>query len=177
MVSYANCCHPIPGDAIEGYLSSEKGMVVHRETCNNLADMRDHRDRLVALRWDGEVEGGVVPPLNPNAFLFTQSTWEFVGHFLFLYRIWVFICCLNYFSIYQTQENQTIQNKTQRTFFPNQFCKFVQGQSSSSKSGSSSFEEGRRTGTRNLLGGAPLCAGAMAVLYDHPSVRLGSRNG
>ena len=57
MVSYANCCHPIPGDAIEGYLSSEKGVVVHRETCNNLADMRDNRERLVALRWDSEVEG------------------------------------------------------------------------------------------------------------------------
>ena len=57
MVSYANCCHPIPGEAIEGYLSSEKGMVVHRETCNNLADMRDNRERLVALRWDSEVEG------------------------------------------------------------------------------------------------------------------------
>ena len=57
MVRYANCCHPIPGDAIEGYLSSEKGMVVHRETCNNLADMRDNKERLVALRWDGQVEG------------------------------------------------------------------------------------------------------------------------
>jgi guanosine-3',5'-bis(diphosphate) 3'-pyrophosphohydrolase len=57
MVSYANCCHPIPGDAIAGYLSSEKGMVVHRETCNNLADMRHNRERLVALRWDGLVEG------------------------------------------------------------------------------------------------------------------------
>ncbi|MFK8047309.1 MAG: bifunctional GTP diphosphokinase/guanosine-3',5'-bis pyrophosphate 3'-pyrophosphohydrolase [Halioglobus sp.] len=57
MVSYANCCHPIPGDPIEGYLSSEKGMVIHRETCNNLADMRDNRERLVALRWDSEVEG------------------------------------------------------------------------------------------------------------------------
>jgi len=58
MVNYANCCHPIPGDPIEGYLSSEKGMVVHRETCNNLAaDLRDSRERLVALRWDGQVEG------------------------------------------------------------------------------------------------------------------------
>ena len=31
MLSYAKCCHPIPGDPIEGYLSSEKGVVVHRE--------------------------------------------------------------------------------------------------------------------------------------------------
>ena len=57
MVSYAKCCHPIPGDPIEGYLSSEKGMVVHRETCNNLSDLKDNRERLVALRWDDEVEG------------------------------------------------------------------------------------------------------------------------
>jgi RelA/SpoT family (p)ppGpp synthetase len=57
MVSYARCCHPIPGDAIEGYLSSEKGFVVHREECKNLGDMRENSDRLVALRWDDEVEG------------------------------------------------------------------------------------------------------------------------
>ena len=50
MVSYAKCCHPIPGDPIEGYLSSEKGVVVHRERCNNLNDMRENSDRLVALR-------------------------------------------------------------------------------------------------------------------------------
>ena len=57
MVSYARCCHPIPGDPIEGYLSSEKGVVVHRERCKNLADMRDKTERLVALRWDDTVEG------------------------------------------------------------------------------------------------------------------------
>lgn len=57
MVSYAKCCHPIPGDPIDGYLSSEKGMVVHRETCKNLSDLKEHRERLVALRWDEEVEG------------------------------------------------------------------------------------------------------------------------
>ena len=57
MVSYAKCCHPFPGDPIEGYLSSEKGVVVHRERCNNLGDMRENTERLVALRWDDEVEG------------------------------------------------------------------------------------------------------------------------
>jgi RelA/SpoT family (p)ppGpp synthetase len=57
MVTYAKCCHPIPGDPIEGYLSSEKGVVVHRESCKNLAEIRDNRERLVALRWDDKVEG------------------------------------------------------------------------------------------------------------------------
>ena len=57
MLSYAKCCHPIPGDPILGYLSSEKGVVVHRAQCNNLGEMREHSERLVALRWDDEVEG------------------------------------------------------------------------------------------------------------------------
>ncbi|RLA49123.1 MAG: guanosine-3',5'-bis(diphosphate) 3'-diphosphatase [Gammaproteobacteria bacterium] len=57
MVSYAKCCHPIPGDPIEGYLSAEKGVVVHRESCNNLGDMRENKERLVALRWADVVEG------------------------------------------------------------------------------------------------------------------------
>ena len=57
MVNYARCCHPIPGDPVEGYLSAEKGVVVHRERCKNLADMREKSERLVALRWDELVEG------------------------------------------------------------------------------------------------------------------------
>lgn len=57
MLSYAKCCHPIPGDPIEGYLSSEKGVVVHRERCHNLNEMREHSERLVALRWDDRIEG------------------------------------------------------------------------------------------------------------------------
>ncbi len=57
MVSYAKCCHPIPGDAVAGYISSERGIVVHREQCHNLAELRDSTDKLVPLRWDDAVEG------------------------------------------------------------------------------------------------------------------------
>jgi guanosine-3',5'-bis(diphosphate) 3'-pyrophosphohydrolase len=57
MMSYARCCHPIPGDPIEGYLSLEKGVVVHRERCKNLVDIRDHSERRIALRWDSAVAG------------------------------------------------------------------------------------------------------------------------
>ncbi len=63
MVSYAKCCHPIPGDAIAGYLSSERGIVVHRDHCHNLAELRENVDRLVALRWDDKVEGEFVAAL------------------------------------------------------------------------------------------------------------------
>ena len=57
VVNFAKCCHPIPGDPISGYLSAEKGVVVHRESCKNLTDLRSHTDRLVALRRHDEVKG------------------------------------------------------------------------------------------------------------------------
>jgi RelA/SpoT family (p)ppGpp synthetase len=57
MVSYARCCRPLPGDPIAGYLSSDRGVVVHREACRNLAEARDKRERLILLRWDETVEG------------------------------------------------------------------------------------------------------------------------
>ena len=56
VVTYAKCCCPLPGDPIGGYLSPEKGLVIHREGCRNLAEMRDQPERLMALRWDEEVE-------------------------------------------------------------------------------------------------------------------------
>jgi len=30
---------------------------VHRENCNNLSELRDNRERFIALRWDEEIEG------------------------------------------------------------------------------------------------------------------------
>ena len=57
MVNYAKCCHPIPGDAAAGYISPERGIVVHREHCHNLSELREHPERLVSLRWDEDVEG------------------------------------------------------------------------------------------------------------------------
>ncbi len=55
-VTYAKCCCPLPGDAIQGYLGQEKGLVVHRDNCRNLAELRDQPDRLISLHWDEGIE-------------------------------------------------------------------------------------------------------------------------
>jgi guanosine-3',5'-bis(diphosphate) 3'-pyrophosphohydrolase len=55
-VTYAKCCCPLPGDPIQGYLSQEKGLMVHRESCRNLVEHRDQPDRLISLHWDNVVE-------------------------------------------------------------------------------------------------------------------------
>lgn len=57
VVTYAKCCCAIPGDPIGGYLSPEKGLVVHRDECKNLLEMREHPERMMRLRWDEEAEG------------------------------------------------------------------------------------------------------------------------
>ncbi len=56
-ISYAKCCCPLPGDPIGGYLSQEKGLVVHQDNCRNLADKRDQPERLMGLHWDDRVTG------------------------------------------------------------------------------------------------------------------------
>ncbi len=57
VVSYARCCRPLPGDAIAGYLSSDRGVVVHRENCRNLAELRDKPEQWIPLRWDDDISG------------------------------------------------------------------------------------------------------------------------
>jgi (p)ppGpp synthase/HD superfamily hydrolase len=55
-VAYAKCCCPLPGDAIQGYLGQERGLVVHRDSCRNLVDLREQRDRLMSLHWDEDID-------------------------------------------------------------------------------------------------------------------------
>ena len=57
VLSFANCCHPLPGDEIVGYLSSGKGIVVHREECPNVAELRKQPERRVSIEWDRDVQG------------------------------------------------------------------------------------------------------------------------
>jgi RelA/SpoT family (p)ppGpp synthetase len=50
-VTFANCCHPVPGDAIMGYLSAGKGVVVHRTHCRNVRELRKHPDHCIDVIW------------------------------------------------------------------------------------------------------------------------------
>ena len=55
-VTYAKCCCPLPGDPIQGYLGQEKGLMVHRDNCRNLVELREQPDRLISLHWDDVIE-------------------------------------------------------------------------------------------------------------------------
>ena len=54
-VQYANCCRPIPGDEIVGYLGRGEGLVVHTGSCA-VANRLQHKDseRFIAVAWSDE---------------------------------------------------------------------------------------------------------------------------
>jgi GTP pyrophosphokinase len=52
MTSLANCCCPLPGDEIVGFISRGKGAIIHRADCKNIDRYRERdRERLVNVSW------------------------------------------------------------------------------------------------------------------------------
>ena len=48
----ANCCNPIPGDAIAGFITSGRGVSIHRRDCANLRNLAPpRRARLIEAQW------------------------------------------------------------------------------------------------------------------------------
>jgi GTP pyrophosphokinase len=54
-VKLANCCQPVHGDVVYGYVVKTKGIVVHREGCPNIS--KDDSDRAIEVKWDPEFKG------------------------------------------------------------------------------------------------------------------------
>jgi GTP diphosphokinase / guanosine-3',5'-bis(diphosphate) 3'-diphosphatase len=50
MISFAKCCHPIPGDDIIGYISRGRGIIVHTTSCPHVRNM--DQERLVNVQWN-----------------------------------------------------------------------------------------------------------------------------
>ena len=57
VVSYAKCCSPIPGDEIIGILSKGRGIVIHREECKNISQLRVEIDKCIDVQWSDDAEG------------------------------------------------------------------------------------------------------------------------
>ena len=58
LVTYAHCCYPIPGDPLLAFLSTGRGIVIHRETCANVTDYRKHPENWLPVNWQAS-EGRV----------------------------------------------------------------------------------------------------------------------
>ncbi|WP_136246994.1 GTP diphosphokinase [Halomonas borealis] len=50
--SMANCCHPVPGESIVGFITQGRGVTVHREDCPNILQLRlDEPQRVIEVEW------------------------------------------------------------------------------------------------------------------------------
>jgi len=57
VITLAKCCRPIPGDAIKGYVSPGKGIVVHTDACKNAGGEHRNRENWLSLAWQEFVDG------------------------------------------------------------------------------------------------------------------------
>ncbi|WP_422136274.1 bifunctional GTP diphosphokinase/guanosine-3',5'-bis pyrophosphate 3'-pyrophosphohydrolase [Endozoicomonas sp. ALD040] len=57
VISFAKCCYPIPGDPVVGHVSSGRGIVIHTESCKNIADIRHSPEKVLEVDWDKDVSG------------------------------------------------------------------------------------------------------------------------
>jgi GTP pyrophosphokinase/guanosine-3',5'-bis(diphosphate) 3'-pyrophosphohydrolase len=55
--TYANCCNPIPGDEVLGFISRNGDVKIHRAMCNNAKHLlKNENDRIVDVRWAKSVQ-------------------------------------------------------------------------------------------------------------------------
>lgn len=59
MIRIAGCCRPVTGDAIVGYVSRGRGIIVHRADCRSLAAIADFGQRGIEVRWEKDVSFAV----------------------------------------------------------------------------------------------------------------------
>lgn len=52
LIHFAQCCHPVPGDPIVGFITKGRGIVVHRRDCDNALKLMEIPERNIDVAWD-----------------------------------------------------------------------------------------------------------------------------
>lgn len=65
----AQCCKPIPGDSVIGYITQGRGVSIHRKDCNNISHLTpEHDSRLIQVNWDNSELGTYFVDLQIRAY-------------------------------------------------------------------------------------------------------------
>jgi len=70
VTNLAQCCHPVPGDRIIGYITRSRGVTIHREDCHNVVNETE-RERLIPVEWG---QSDLLYPVNIQV-----EAWDRVG--------------------------------------------------------------------------------------------------
>ncbi|MBL4832080.1 MAG: bifunctional GTP diphosphokinase/guanosine-3',5'-bis pyrophosphate 3'-pyrophosphohydrolase [Aliivibrio sp.] len=63
LLTFANCCQPLPGDHIIAHVSPGRGLVVHMEDCANVRGYPKEPDKYMGVEWADEFEQEFVTTL------------------------------------------------------------------------------------------------------------------
>jgi RelA/SpoT family (p)ppGpp synthetase len=56
VVTFPKCCYPIPGDPILGFVSAGRGIVVHHQSCKNIAEYRNQPEKWINVEWERNID-------------------------------------------------------------------------------------------------------------------------
>lgn len=55
-VQFAQCCRPIPGDPILGFINKDKGLVIHTHDCTSVSKFKLDPDKWLDVEWEPDSE-------------------------------------------------------------------------------------------------------------------------
>ncbi len=67
VVSFPKCCYPIPGDPIIGFASAGRGIVIHTQSCKNIAEYRNQPEKWINVEWEKNIDREFPTHIRMNA--------------------------------------------------------------------------------------------------------------
>ena len=69
LTNMASCCHPVPGDHILGFITSGRGVTIHRSDCVNIKSLDEARRlRLVEVQWGEKTSASYPVDIEVSAY-------------------------------------------------------------------------------------------------------------
>jgi len=67
-VRLPQCCRPVPGDDVVGYISLGRGITVHRRDCPNVRALEKNPERFAAVHWDTQTKAPLRVEIQVEAY-------------------------------------------------------------------------------------------------------------
>lgn len=61
LIRLSQCCQPIPGDDVVGFITRGRGITVHKKSCPSLKRLRAEKERIVHIQWEPEKSENTYP--------------------------------------------------------------------------------------------------------------------
>ncbi len=56
LITFGNCCLPIPGDPIIAHISPSKSLIIHHNTCYNVREHQKKSEKFIQIEWDKDIK-------------------------------------------------------------------------------------------------------------------------